>query len=128
VTGQAIWQPEVVEKLRSELGDEDGVLVREIIQVYLVQAWDLLAQLEVAARRADEDQLRALAHWLKGSTATIGGGRLAAECDRLEHAGSAELAASEAWQGVRREFDLLATELERHYPLLAGLFGSGKTP
>ena len=44
-----VLQPEVIEKLRDQLGDEDGVLVREIIQLYLVQARDLLAQLEVAA-------------------------------------------------------------------------------
>jgi HPt (histidine-containing phosphotransfer) domain-containing protein len=115
-----VWQPEVIEKLRKQLGDDDGVLVGEIIQLYLVEAWDLLAQMEVAGRHFNENQLRALAHSLKGSTATVGGGRLAAACDRIEHASTAELGFPEVWQGAQREFELLAAELERHHPLLAG--------
>jgi HPt (histidine-containing phosphotransfer) domain-containing protein len=111
-----IWQPDAIEKLRDQLGDEDGVLVREIIQLYLVQARELLAQLEVAARQADEYQIRGLAHSLKGSTATVGGGRLAAACDQIEHASSAELGCPEVWPCVQREFELLAAELERYRP------------
>ena len=120
-----VFRPEVIEKLRNQLGDKDGVLIHEIIQLYLVQAWDLLAQMEVAARHSDEYQLRGLAHSLKGSTATVGGGRLAAVCDHIEHASSAELASPEVWLDVQREFELLAAELERSYPLLAGLVRSG---
>ena len=120
-----VFEPERIEKLRDQLGDEDGVLVREIIQLYLVQAWDLLAQMEVAAQHADEYQLRGLAHSLKGSTATVGGGRLAAVCDQLEHASSAELSSPEVWLTAQREFELLAAELEDNYPLLAGLVRPG---
>jgi HPt (histidine-containing phosphotransfer) domain-containing protein len=127
VSDIAIWQPEVIEKLRSQLGDQDGAMVREIIQLYLVQGWDLLAQLEVAARHADEASLRALAHSLKGSSATVGGGRLVAVCDRIEHATSAELSSPEVWQAAQHEFELLRTELERHYPVLAGLVSPGET-
>ena len=115
-----VWQPEVVEELRDQLGDEDGALMRQIIQLYLVQPWDLLAQMEVAARHSDEYQLRGLAHSLKGSTATVGGGRLAAVCDQIEHASSAELGSPEVWLAAQREFELLAAELERHHPILAG--------
>ena len=120
-----VFQPDRIERLRDQLGDEDGVLVREIIHLYLVQAWDLLAQMEVAAQHSDEYQLRGLAHSLKGSTATVGGGRLAAVCDRIEHASSAELASPEVWRSAQREFELLATELELRYPLLAGLVRPG---
>jgi HPt (histidine-containing phosphotransfer) domain-containing protein len=120
VSEMTVWQPEVMEKLRSQLGDEDGVLVREIIQLYLVQAWDLLAQMEVAARHSDEYQLRGLAHSLKGSSGTVGGARLVAVCDWIEHASSAELASPDVWQGAQREFELLAAELERQHPLVAG--------
>jgi HPt (histidine-containing phosphotransfer) domain-containing protein len=120
-----VFQPEVIGKLRDQLGDEDGVLVREIIQLYLVQAWDLLAQMEVAARHSDEYQLRGLAHSLKGSTATVGGDRLAAVCDHIEHASSAELASPEVWLNAQREFELLVAELENSYPLLAGLVRPG---
>ena len=120
-----VFKPEMMERLRDQLGDEDGVLVREIIQLYLVQAWDLLAQMEVAAQHSDEYQLRGLAHSLKGSTATVGGGRLAAVCDHLEHASSAELASPEVWLTAQREFELLAAELGHRYPLLAGLVRPG---
>jgi HPt (histidine-containing phosphotransfer) domain-containing protein len=112
-----IWQPDAMETLRDQLGDEDGILVREIIQLYLVQARDLLAQMEVAARQADDYQLRGLAHSLKESTATVGGGRLAAACDQIEHASPAELGSPEVWPCVQREFELLAAELERYRPL-----------
>jgi HPt (histidine-containing phosphotransfer) domain-containing protein len=111
-----VWQSDMIEKLRSQLGDEDGVLVREILQLYLVQARDLLAQLEVASRDADEYQIRGLAHSLKGSTATVGGARLAAVCDRIEHASSAELASPDVWRDAQDEFELLAAELEHHRP------------
>jgi HPt (histidine-containing phosphotransfer) domain-containing protein len=124
MSDQAVWQPEVIERLRSQLGDQDGVMIREIIQLYLVQAWDLLAQMEVAAQNGDEKSLRALAHSLKGSSATVGGGRLAGVCDRIEHGSSAELGSAGIWRTAQQEFELLGTELERSYPLLAGLVSS----
>ena len=121
-----VWQSDVIKKLRNQLGDEDGALVREIIQLYLVQARDLLAQLRVASRDADEYQIRGLAHSLKGSTATVGGDRLAAVCDRIEHASSAELASPDIWQDAQDEFELLAAELERHRPR-RGAVRAGRT-
>jgi HPt (histidine-containing phosphotransfer) domain-containing protein len=127
VSDIAIWQPQTIDKLRSQLGDQDGAMVREIIQLYLVQGWDLLAQLEVAARHADETSVRALAHSLKGNSATVCGSRLVAVCDRIEHATSAELGSAEVWRAAQHEFELLRTELERHYPVLAGLVSPGET-
>jgi HPt (histidine-containing phosphotransfer) domain-containing protein len=112
-----VWQPEVLEKLRDQLGDDDGVMALEVIKVYLVQARELLAQIEVAARESDEYQLRGLAHSLKGSSATVGASRLAAVCERIEHASSAELASPEISVRVAQEFQLLSAELERYRPL-----------
>lgn len=112
-----VWQPEVLEKLRDQLGDDDGVMALEIIKVYLVQARELLAQIEVAARESDEYQLRGLAHSLKGSSATVGASRLAAVCERIEHASAAELASPEISACVAQEFQLLAAEFERYRPL-----------
>jgi HPt (histidine-containing phosphotransfer) domain-containing protein len=112
-----VWQAEAIENLRDQLGDDDGVMVREIIKVYLVQARELLAQMQVAARESDEYQLRGLAHSLKGSSATVGGGRLAAACDRLEHGSPAELASPQVCQSAMHEFELLAAELVRYRPL-----------
>ena len=106
-----IWQSEVIGKLRNDLGDEDGVLVREIIQLYRAQAGSLLAQMEAASRQADEYQLRGLACSLKESSASIGGSRLAAVCDRIEHASSAELKSPAVWEDAQREFQLLEREL-----------------
>ena len=116
VTETAVWQPEAIEKLRDQLGDEPGVLVREIISLYLVQARDLLAQMEVAARQSDEYPLRGMAHSLKGSTATVGGARLAAVCERIEHASSAELRCPDLVRSAQQEFERLAVELERYRP------------
>jgi HPt (histidine-containing phosphotransfer) domain-containing protein len=112
-----VWQPEVIEKLRDQLGDDDGVMVREIIKVYLVQARELLTQMKVAAQESDEYQLRGLAHSLKGSSATVGASRLATACDRIEHASAAELASPEVCQCALHEFELVVAELERYRPL-----------
>jgi len=126
MSDEPVWQPQAIEKLQVQLGDEAGVLVREIISLYLVQARHLLAQMEVAAHQSDEYPLRGLAHSLKGSTATVGGGRLAAVCDRIEHASSAELACPQLVENARREFERLAVELERYRPLRGPIRLSGE--
>ena len=108
-----VWRREVIATLREHLGDDDGSLVDEIFQLYLVQARDLLAQMEDAATRLDEDLLRALAHSLKGSTATVGGDQLAAVCQRLESEGCSER--HQVLQSARQEFELLADEVAHHY-------------
>jgi HPt (histidine-containing phosphotransfer) domain-containing protein len=107
----SVFQGQVLEALRDQLGDEGGELVREILQRYLKQAQDLVAQIEIAGTSLEVDRLRALAHKLKGSTATLGGARLAAVCQRIELAQDADFDFPGAAQDVRREFELLAGEL-----------------
>ena len=56
----------------------------DLIALYLVQGRELVGQIEAAGAAPDVIRLRAAAHKLKGSTATIGGDRLAAVCQRIE--------------------------------------------
>jgi HPt (histidine-containing phosphotransfer) domain-containing protein len=114
MSAKTVFQARAIEALRLQLGDEGGRLLRDIIELYLEQARDLVAQIEAEDATVDCERLRALAHKLKGSTATVGGDRLAAACQRIESAQSAGFDARSATQAVRQEFDMLAQELA-HY-------------
>ncbi|GAA3697424.1 hypothetical protein GCM10022204_11810 [Microlunatus aurantiacus] len=82
----AVFQAATVESLRRQLGDSGPGLLGELIGLYLVQAAELVGQIETAVAYDDPPRRRALAHKLRGSTATLGGDRLADVCLRLETA------------------------------------------
>ena len=111
MSAKIVFQAKTMETLRHQLGDEGDGLLRDIIQRYLEQSRDLVAQIEAADATGDPKRLRALAHKLKGSTATLGGDRLAAACQRIEDAQPAGCDARSATQEVRQEFEMLAHEL-----------------
>ena len=71
----AVFQAATVESLRRQLGDSGPGLLGELI-----------GQIETAVAYDDPPRRRALAHKLRGSTATLGGDRLADVCLRLETA------------------------------------------
>ena len=114
---QPTWQPEVLEELGHQLGDERGVMIAEIAALYLSQATDLLDKLSVAVGDPDTSQLTELAHALKGSTLTVGGARLAVLCQRVELGAYAEHQLGEAVQSVRDEFGVLAATIASHFNL-----------
>jgi HPt (histidine-containing phosphotransfer) domain-containing protein len=114
---QPTWQPEVLEGLRRQLGDEQGLMIAEIVALYLSQAADLLDTMSVAVTDPDTNQLPELAHSLKGSTLTVGGARLAALCQAIELGAYPESELAEAVQSVRDEFDVLAAALSSHWQL-----------
>jgi HPt (histidine-containing phosphotransfer) domain-containing protein len=80
----AVFQAATVESLCHQLGDSGPGLLGELIGLYLVQAHDLVGQIETAIADDDPPRRRAAAHKLRGSTATLGGDRLADVCLRLE--------------------------------------------
>ena len=114
---QPTWQPRVLQELGRELDDEQGLMIAEIAAVYLSHAVDLLDTMSVAVGDPDTKQLTELAHALKVSTLTVGGGRLAALCERIELGAYAEHQLGEAVQRVRDEFGVLAAAISSHFNL-----------
>jgi HPt (histidine-containing phosphotransfer) domain-containing protein len=121
---QPTWQPEALEGLRSQLGDEQGVLIAEIVALYLSQAPDLLDQMSAAVADPDPSRLPELAHSLKGSTLAVGGARLAMLCSRIELGAYPESQLADAVQRVREEFGVLAAAISSHFELQDGTSGS----
>ncbi|HEY5846647.1 MAG TPA: Hpt domain-containing protein [Microlunatus sp.] len=120
MSANTVFRTETMDSLRRQLGDYGGVLVGELIALYLVQGRDLVVQIEAAGSVPDLVRLRAAAHKLRGSTATLGGDRLAAVCQQIEAAPPAELDVDGALEQVRREFEQLAAELARYRSSLSG--------
>ena len=120
MSATTVFRAETMDSLRSQLGDHGGDLVAELIALYLVQGRDLVVEIEAAEAASDPVRLTAAAHKLKGSTATLGGDRLAAVCQRIEARSPAQLTVDAAPQQVRREFEQLAAELTRYRASLSG--------
>ena len=124
MSSTTVFRAETLDSLRRQLGDAGGDLVAELIALYLVQGRELVGQIETAGEAPDLIRLRAAAHKLKGSTATLGGDRLAAVCQRIEVAPPAELDLDGVTQEVRRQFEQLATELAHYRSSLLAKPGS----
>ena len=70
-----------------QLGRQVGRhLADEIVQTWLRQSAQAVAAMSTAVRERDSCALRAAAHTLKGSSATVGAEALAAACSDLEGA------------------------------------------
>lgn len=119
-----VFRTETLDSLRRQLGDAGGDLVAELIALFLVQGRDLVGQIETAEAAPDVLRLRAAAHKLKGSTATLGGDRLAAVCQRIETPQPAELDLEGVAHEVRREFEQLAAALTSYRSSLPAKPGS----
>lgn len=122
----AVFQAATVESLREQLGDSGPGLLAELIGLYLIQARDLVDQIEHAVAADDAVSRRSLAHQLRGSTATLGGDRLAAVCLRLETAPHGDEQAVTTAE-LRGEFEALAVVLNDYRQALrtGGVVGTG---
>ena len=76
---------QVLEGLREALGDVSGEFITGLVVVYETQAVELMAEMADAAEDADAQRLSSAAHSLNGSSAEVGGHRLAGLCAKLEH-------------------------------------------
>ena len=119
-----VFRTETLDSLRRQLGDAGGDLVAELIALFLVQGRELVGQIDTAGAAPDLLRLRAAAHKLKGSTATLGGDRLAAVCQRIEAAPPGELDLVGVAHEARHEFEQLAAELARYRSSLPAKPGS----
>ena len=121
----AVFQAATVESLREQLGDSGPGLLAELIGLFLIQARDLVNRIEHAIAD-DAPSRRSLAHQLRGSTATLGGDRLAAVCLRLETAPDGDEQAVTMAE-LRGEFEALAVVLNDYRQALrtGGVVGTG---
>lgn len=103
----------VLEDLREAVGDVSGEFISSIATVYEQQAVQLTTEIAAAAQDGDVHRLGLLAHSLKGSSANVGGKRLADLCAELEHwhGDPAELLPKVA--SLRAELAALRTELNQ---------------
>ena len=76
---------QVLEGLRDAMGDVHGEFITSLVAVYESQAVELISAMSNAAQQADTQTLGFAAHSLKGSSANVGGSRVAALCAQLEH-------------------------------------------
>ncbi len=77
--------PEILERLRQALDDTNGEFIMSLATVYEREAVALVAELGEAAQKADVPRVGRAAHALRGSSANVGGNRLAQLCGELEH-------------------------------------------
>ena len=87
----------------------DGALMREVINIFLVETPKRLSELEGAIKRQQKDEAARLAHTIKGSASNVGGNQLQAVAARIEKACNAA-----DW----REASALAPRLSKQYDFL----------
>ena len=103
---------QVLLDLQEALDDPTGEFLLGLSAVYERQAAELVAEMRDAARAADLAGLGRAAHSLKGSSANVGGTRLAAMCAELERwdGPTADLAARVA--AIQAEVQALQGEIK----------------
>jgi len=99
-------------------GDTNGL--RELIELYLKQTTQQLAQLEAAARAQNADEVRRVAHSCAGASATLGMTRLVPTLRDLEKQGASGTLtnAVQLCENATREFKLIQ-EFLAALPILA---------
>ena len=96
-----------------ELGEV--VVVRDLVERYVVDAASQLADLRRTVEHGDREALRAAAHGLKGSSATMGATTVAAACHALELvAVQGGMPAPEALERVAVEVERAAAAMRSH--------------
>ncbi len=92
----------------------DAALIEEIAAIFIQSSQELLAQLREALQRQDAEQLRRIAHTLKGSASNFLAKEVSAAAHRLEAVGrSGDLSgASDALLALELHVSSLRTALE----------------
>ncbi len=110
-------EPPVDQERLSEIADGDAATIRELVDLYLSQADELLPQIEAAVSSEAASDLRQLAHKLAGASATCGMAAIVPALRQLEQMGAqghlGEAAA--ACQECRRQLDRIRSFLSGQY-------------
>jgi HPt (histidine-containing phosphotransfer) domain-containing protein len=96
----------VLTSLAESQSDEEPDLVVELIDLYLTDSTQRLADMQHALATSDESLLARSAHSLRGSSATLGAWQVAASCDEVE-----QLARRLAFESVSLVLERLEPEL-----------------
>lgn len=102
---------DVLERLHQSLGETSDDFLRKLVHVYEGQAAELMIEISSATDQGDLPRLGNAAHSLKGSSATLGGARLATMCEELEHWDGPAEAVSLRVAGVQAELGAFQSEL-----------------
>ena len=113
--------PVEMDRLNS-LVDGDPAGLRELVELYLKQTTQQMAQLEAAVRDGNADTVRRVAHSCAGASATLGMTRLVPMLRDLEKQGASGTltTAAQACENVAREFKLIQNFLAA-LPALAAM-------
>ncbi len=105
--------PVEMERL-NELTDGDVDSIRELVDLFLKQTTQQLAQLEAAVRANKADDVRRVAHSCAGASATLGMTRFVPMLRELEKQGAsgALTTAAQVYEEAAREFKLIQDFLE----------------
>jgi HPt (histidine-containing phosphotransfer) domain-containing protein len=116
MTTEPSTEPLLDEALFAELfGDGDAEFVSEIVDLFLADAPQRIADVIAAVDRGEARALNRAAHSLKGSSQCIGAMRLGRLGETIEHlAADGDLAAaSRLVSGLAHELKLISHELEQ---------------
>ncbi len=103
------------DRLRGLVTERNPQLLEEIITAFIKDAQDRIPQLHDAVRERNSEQLRQVAHALKGACANIGAARLTRLTLELENMGNSNTVdgAASLITVIEQEFALTQAELEK---------------
>jgi HPt (histidine-containing phosphotransfer) domain-containing protein len=109
--------PQAIEELRAMNPGDDSFL-RELIQIYLEDSPQRIAEIESSLEQGDALTLTRAAHSLKGSSSNFGAAQLRAISEKIERLGRdgnlGEVPAQ--LPQLKREFEGVKTALEALFP------------
>ena len=105
--------PESINALR-ELNPGDDSFLRDLIQIYLADSPQRIAEIEQGLAEGDSRKLTIAAHSLKGSSANFGAAALRGLSEKIEHLGKQQNLpeAGTHLPALREEFGRVKRELE----------------
>ena len=105
--------PKAIASLR-DLNPGDDSFLRDLIQIYLADSPQRIAEMEEGLSRKDSRKLTIAAHSLKGSSANFGANTLRALSEKIEHLGKQDALADAQVHlpALREEFARVKAELE----------------
>jgi HPt (histidine-containing phosphotransfer) domain-containing protein len=107
--------PEAIANLRAVNPDDGGEFLRELIDIFLADTPDRIAEIEKALGAGETEVVARAAHSIKGSAGNFGAVELASLARGIEQQGNARdfTAARAGLAGLRAEFDRVRSVLER---------------
>lgn len=110
-----ILDPDAIESLRALSPDADASFLRELVEIYLQDTPERLAELEAALAKGDARTMMRAAHTIKGSSSNFGAKKLAQIALEIELHGKAGNCspAIPVLPGLKAEYALVAQALKQ---------------